>query len=201
MVVAITTMKCQDPRMTAEVHVLTNGYVGDRVASTVTLIRDGESLIVVDPGMVANRGAILDPLANLGVDPGAVTDIVLSHHHPDHTLNAALFPEARVHDFMATYVADLWIDRHDDESGLSDSVRLLRTPGHSAEDITTLVQTDSGLTVLTHLWWHADGPAEDPYAPDPAVLRRSRQHVLGLQPSLIIPGHGAPFTPHASIAR
>jgi len=84
--------------MTAEVHVLTNGYVGDRVASTVTLIRDGESLIVVDPGMVANRGAILDPLANLGVDPGAVTDLVLSHHHPDHTLNAALFPEARVHD-------------------------------------------------------------------------------------------------------
>jgi len=187
--------------MTAEVHVLTNGYVGDRVASTVTLIRDGESLIVVDPGMVANRGAILDPLANLGVDPGAVTDIVLSHHHPDHTLNAALFPEARVHDFMATYVADLWIDRHDDESGLSDSVRLLRTPGHSAEDITTLVQTDSGLTVLTHLWWHADGPAEDPYAPDRAVLRRSREQVLALAPSLIIPGHGAPFTPHASIAR
>jgi len=102
---------------------------------------------------------------------------------------------------MATYVADLWIDRHDDESGLSDSVRLLRTPGHSAEDITTLVQTDSGLTVLTHLWWHADGPAEDPYAPDRAVLRRSREQVLALAPSLIIPGHGAPFTPHASIAR
>jgi glyoxylase-like metal-dependent hydrolase (beta-lactamase superfamily II) len=79
------------------------------VRSTVTLIRDGDGdvTIVVDPGMVASRGAILDPLAGLGVAPEDVTDVIFSHHHPDHTLNAALFPNARFHDFMAIYKDDI----------------------------------------------------------------------------------------------
>ena len=42
------------------VHVLHEGYVGldgddERVSGTVTLIIDGDAVIVVDPGMVADR--------------------------------------------------------------------------------------------------------------------------------------------------
>ena len=111
--------------MTAQVDVLAEGYVGDRVASTVTLIRDGEVAIVVDPGMVASRGAILEPLAALGVQVGEVTDVVFSHHHPDHTLNAALFPNARFHDFWAIYQDDRWDDRDADGFQLSPAARLM----------------------------------------------------------------------------
>jgi glyoxylase-like metal-dependent hydrolase (beta-lactamase superfamily II) len=82
--------------MTARLDVLCDGYAAERVASTVVLIRDEGAVIVVDPGMVADRRRILDPLARLGVDPAVVTDVVLSHHHPDHTLNAALFERARL---------------------------------------------------------------------------------------------------------
>lgn len=67
----------------AEVDVLFVGYADDRVASTVTCIRDGEQIIIVDPGMVPHQSSILDPLAALGVQPGDVTDVILSHHHPD----------------------------------------------------------------------------------------------------------------------
>ena len=35
------------------VHLLHTGYVGERTASTVVLVRDGDAVIVVDPGMVA----------------------------------------------------------------------------------------------------------------------------------------------------
>jgi glyoxylase-like metal-dependent hydrolase (beta-lactamase superfamily II) len=88
--------------MSAQLDVLTAGYAElPKVASTVVLIRDGDAVIVVDPGMVADRSLILDPLAALGVDPASVTDVVFSHHHPDHTVNAALFLRARVHDFWA----------------------------------------------------------------------------------------------------
>lgn len=97
--------------MTAELHVLSAGYADERVASTVVLIRDQGRSVVVDPGMVSSRRKILDPLAEHGVDPADVGDVVFSHHHPDHTLNAALFERARFHDFWAIYEDDTWTDR------------------------------------------------------------------------------------------
>lgn len=181
--------------MTARLDVLTTGYANERVASTVVLVRDGDAVIVVDPGMVKARAAILDPLARLGVAPGAVTDVVFSHHHPDHTLNAALFPQARFHDHWAIYRDDEWTDRPADGATLSPSVRLKATPGHTMEDVTTLVETAGGLVACTHLWWSADGPVVDPLAVDQDMLDRSRAALLALGPALVVPGHGAPFDP------
>ncbi len=181
--------------MTAKLDVLAVGYAEDRVASTVVLIRDAGSIIVVDPGMAARRGVILEPLDALGLRPEAVTDVIFSHHHPDHTLNAALFPEARFHDHWAIYQGDTWIDRPADGFEPSPSVQLRLIPGHTHEDITTLVRTDHGTVACTHLWWSADGPDVDPLAVDQALLERSRAELLGLGPSLIVPAHGRPFVP------
>jgi glyoxylase-like metal-dependent hydrolase (beta-lactamase superfamily II) len=185
--------------VSAELQVLSVGYVGERVAGTVVLVRDGDFIAVIDPGMVADRSMILDPLAAAGVDAGAVTDVIFSHHHPDHTLNAALFPNARFHDFQATYQGDRWVPRQydgdSDVSSLSDAVRLVRTPGHTFEDVTTLVETEEGLVACTHLWWSECGPVDDPFATDREVLRISRERVLAMNPALIVPGHGAPFAP------
>jgi glyoxylase-like metal-dependent hydrolase (beta-lactamase superfamily II) len=165
------------------------------VASSCSLVREGDSLIVVDPGMAADDQAILDPLQALGVDPGAVTDVVLGHHHPDHTLRAALFPNAAVHDHWATYRGTDWQDADAEGRELSPSVKLLRTPGHTPEDIATVVGTAAGIVVLTHLWWTAEGPAEDPVAEDPSALHASRARVLAIA-DVIVPGHGAPFEPN-----
>lgn len=186
---------------TALLHILTVGYADDRVASTCTLVRDEGAVIVIDPGMVANRSLLLEPLNGLGLGPEDVTDVVISHHHPDHTVNIALFPNAKLHDVMATYVDDLWIDHDPGNFFVSPAVQLLATPGHTDQDVSTLVQTDDGLVVLTHLWWGADGPAEDPFAADVAVLTASREQVLALNPILIVPGHGAPFAPNQSTSR
>jgi glyoxylase-like metal-dependent hydrolase (beta-lactamase superfamily II) len=181
--------------MPARLNVLCSGYVGDRVASTVVLVRDGDAVIVVDPGMVASRSQILDPLEQAGVRPDEVTDVVFSHHHPDHTLNAALFARARFHDFWAIYQDDVWTDRPADGFELSPSVRLMSTPGHTAQDITTLVTTGHGLAACTHLWWSREGPAIDPLAEDQDLLERSRARLLALKPAMIMPGHGTPFPP------
>jgi glyoxylase-like metal-dependent hydrolase (beta-lactamase superfamily II) len=180
--------------MTAIVDVLTNGYANERVASSVVLVREDDAVIVIDPGMVARRSLIVDPLHERGLDVGDVTDVIFSHHHPDHTLNAALFVNARYHDVWATYVDDQWGDRTDTIDG-APSVSLLDTPGHSREDISTLINTVEGLVVCTHLWWSSSGPAIDPRAADQNLLEQSRALVLALNPITIIPGHGPAFAP------
>jgi glyoxylase-like metal-dependent hydrolase (beta-lactamase superfamily II) len=190
----------------ARLDVLFCGYAGPgddgalRVGGTVSLIRDADRVIVVDPGMVPRRSDILDPLGALGVSPADVTDVVLSHHHPDHTVNVALFGEVPVHDVQAVYQRDRWVRRPAEGFSLSDSVRLLATPGHTPQDITTLVGTADGLVALTHLWWTAEGPADDPYAPDRKVLRAQRHRVLDVV-DRVVPGHGAPFAPGDSTPR
>jgi glyoxylase-like metal-dependent hydrolase (beta-lactamase superfamily II) len=182
--------------MSAQLDVLTAGYAElPKVASTVVLIRDGDAVIVVDPGMVADRSRILDPLAALGVDPASVTDVIFSHHHPDHTVNAALFLQARVHDFWAIYERDEWTMRPADGFELAPSVTFMTTPGHTAQDITTLAATGQGLVACTHLWWTAEGPEVDPLGEDQAQLEQSRARLLERGPALIVPGHGEPFTP------
>jgi glyoxylase-like metal-dependent hydrolase (beta-lactamase superfamily II) len=184
---------------TAQVSVLHEGYVreeddADRVGSTVTLIVDGGRLIVVDPGMVSGRDALLGALAAREVDPAGVTDVVFSHHHPDHTVNAALFPAAVIHDHWASYDGDRWISREPGDFALTPSVRLIATPGHSAEDITTLAATRDDVYACTHAWWGPDGPAEDPLGTDQAALRRSRARILEVA-TVIVPGHGPAFRP------
>jgi glyoxylase-like metal-dependent hydrolase (beta-lactamase superfamily II) len=188
--------------MAAELTVLHDGYAReDGVASSVVFVRDGDANIVIDPGMVRDPRLILDPLTALGVAPEQVTDIVISHHHPDHTWHIALFPAAQVHDVWAIYRGDQWDDQPAEGRQVSPHVRLIETPGHTPQDITTLVETADGLVACTHLWWHADGPQEDPRATDADALHRGRHRVLDLQVSLVVPGHGAAFIPTAATSR
>ena len=184
----------------AEFRVLFEGYVGDRVAGTVSFVRDGDVRVIIDPGMVPEPAAILGPLGKLVRSPDEITDVVFSHHHPDHTLNAALFPRARFHDFWAIYKGDVWEQRPAEGFGLSPSIRLLETPGHTPQDITTMVSTNEGMVAFTHLWWSANGPSEDPLASDPSALHRSRARVLQIA-GLIVPGHGAAFKPSPETPR
>jgi glyoxylase-like metal-dependent hydrolase (beta-lactamase superfamily II) len=167
---------------------------GGGVVSTCSLIRDGDRVVVVDPGMANRQADILEPLAAFGVTPDAVTDVVLSHHHPDHTINAGLFPNAAVHDHWAVYRGAQWEDSDAEGRVLSESVRLIRVPGHTPEDIATVVGTPDDVVVCTHAWWNASGPADDPYAPDARQLHASRSRLLAVA-DLIVPGHGAPFRP------
>src|SRR4051812_19886062 len=156
--------------------------------------------VIVDPGFVPSPASILEPLRDRGVSPQDVTDVIFSHHHPDHTLNAALFPNARVHDHWAIYRNDTWQMRPAEGFELSGSIRLIETPGHTPQDVTTLVGTAEGVIALTHLWWTRQGPAEDPFASDSAGIHVARARVLDIA-GMIIPGHGAPFTPDASTPR
>ena len=175
------------------VHVIQAGYDAERTGASITLVLDGDARIVVDPGLVAHRSRILDPLADLGIDPASVTHVVVTHQHLDHTLNIALFPEAEVIDFASRYRGDEWLDHPGDGWRISPRTELWLTPGHTEEDASLIVEADDGIYAMTHAWWYQDrGPEVDPYAPDLAILEASRARILAAV-DIVIPGHGGAF--------
>lgn len=188
---------------TARVDILLIGSLtstGGGVMSACTLIRDGDRVIVVDPGMAPSARSILDPLEALGVRPEDVTEVVLGHHHPDHTIHAGHFPNAAIHDHWAIYRGTDWEDSDAESRVLAPSVILARTPGHTAEDISTIVGTPDGIVVCTHCWFTADTTVDDEAPDDADQLHASRASILAIA-DRIVPGHGPAFTPMDSTPR
>ena len=82
--------------------VLVQGFPGKAVChgglgwSTVSLIRGGGRVVLLDVGAFGVRRELLGQLLACGVAPGDVTDVVLTHAHYDHAVNFTLFPTATV---------------------------------------------------------------------------------------------------------
>lgn len=159
------------------------------VGGTIVLVRGGGITLVADPGMVRNDALILAALEKEGVATDDVTHVFISHHHPDHTMNIALFANAALVDFWAKYSGDLWED-HGDDYELAAGIRVIQTPGHTEEDASLVVDTPEGTYVLTHAWPFSQiNSSPDPLAWDQKALDQSRARILKIA-DWIIPGHG-----------
>lgn len=81
---------------------LVTGYPGRSTAhgplgwSAITLLRGGGRTVLVDTGGFGLRWPLRAALAERGVAPGDVTDVLLTHVHYDHAVNAMLFARAQV---------------------------------------------------------------------------------------------------------
>ncbi|MFC0406833.1 MBL fold metallo-hydrolase [Roseomonas elaeocarpi] len=85
-----------------EVDILVGGYPGKSLRhgglgwSTVALLRGHGRVAVLDTGSFGLRRYLLQALRDRGVEPGDVTDLVLSHLHYDHVVNWPMFSAARI---------------------------------------------------------------------------------------------------------
>jgi N-acyl homoserine lactone hydrolase len=84
------------------VDALVQGFPGRATAhgalgwSGITLLRGDGRVVLVDTGGFGLRAPLHRALADRGVAPGDVTDVLLTHVHYDHAVNALLFPRAEV---------------------------------------------------------------------------------------------------------
>lgn len=84
----------------------------------LTLLRDGTRTILFDAGagsdFMPSAGQILDSLDALGLSPDDITDLVITHAHPDHIwgllddFDEVMLPNATVHMGRAEW--DYWTD-------------------------------------------------------------------------------------------
>jgi glyoxylase-like metal-dependent hydrolase (beta-lactamase superfamily II) len=141
------------------------------------LSRLGEGGISVGGGRAVLARSIVDQLREIGVDPGEVRLVALSHYHSDHSGQAAAFPAATlligaqdmavVRGSAAPFNLQRgdfapWLSgggRIDEVAGDRDvfgdgRVVMLSTPGHTPGHHSLLVRLASGPVILSGDLWH-----------------------------------------------
>jgi N-acyl homoserine lactone hydrolase len=172
-------------------------------ASTVAIVRAAGELIVFDTGPYAYRPILQGRLKRAGIDPAAVTKVVLSHLHWDNAANADLFGSAEiiVHrremeaaearrdpaipEYTARALRRLKLRVIADETELADGVSVVELPGHTLGSIGLL----AGRQLLAGDAVPNARAAVGGGAPDEAA---SLAKALAIS-DVIYPGHDRPF--------
>jgi len=162
------------------------------LSTSVFVIQSAGKVLIGDPGEV-RKGEwpkIMQKLADMGISPDNVDYVWIDHHHPDHTMHLGAFPNAPVIDFWSIYKDEIWTD-HPDYYEIMPGVTVVRTPGHTKEDSSLLVDTEEGIMLITHMWWHNDlTPVIDPVGEDQVSLDKNRRELLR-KADWLFPTHGA----------
>jgi glyoxylase-like metal-dependent hydrolase (beta-lactamase superfamily II) len=183
----------------AEVKVLIEGYTSadskeesgkEKTCPTITLVKDKDIIIVVDPGVLESQQMLVDALKkeNLGIKD--ISLVFITHSHIDHYRNIGMFPNAKTLEFYG-----LWNKNtvEDWKEQFSEDIRIIKTPGHDKTSLTMLVKTEKGnVAICGDVFWKKYFPESDSYADEPKKLKQSREKILKLA-DYIIPGHAGIF--------
>jgi glyoxylase-like metal-dependent hydrolase (beta-lactamase superfamily II) len=186
------------------------GRTAGMVAFPNTLLVRGERDYLVDPGLIIQGAPVIGALQELGVDPGEIKDVILTHLHFDHAEGLAGWPQRRVYvhrleteapyaQIVAGVLEMSNLEVLDGEEGeIEPGIRWLRTPGHSDGLISLLVDTDDGLVViasdcvgpLPEYFDEMDLPED--FGPEREELLEQWRRIRELEPAVVIPGHNPP---------
>ena len=165
------------------------------------LVTHTSGVVLVDTGMPDSATAIADALTGIGAGWTDVTDVLLTHDHPDHI---GSLPEVRTHAPQAT----VWGNAPLTARGLNerDVVRgltVLATPGHTAGHVSLL--HDSGALLVGDLVGNQDGALSrppDPFTADADEAERSLDRIASIPFDRLLTSHGAELPdPSRSLGR
>ncbi|KKP33233.1 MAG: Metallo-beta-lactamase [Parcubacteria group bacterium GW2011_GWC2_32_10] len=187
----------KNKNMTAEVKILIEGYTGidnltgqERTQSTITLVKDKDIIMVVDPGVLPSQQVLIDKLAEENLQLDDVNYVFITHSHLDHYRNVGMFVNAKVIEYFGVWDKNRVEDRVEN---LTENLRILVTPGHDYTALTLFVNTEQGVVAICgDVFWQENKPEVDPYAKDLTKLNQSRQMILQVA-DFVIPGHGAMY--------
>src|ERR1039458_7039866 len=85
-----------------DIDIVVQGFPGKSVChgglgwSTVVLLRAHGRIALIDTGGFSMRTMLIKRLAERGLKPADITDLLLTHSHHDHSVNWTMFPNARI---------------------------------------------------------------------------------------------------------
>lgn len=142
----------------ATIKILIEGYAQQQekgwiASSTTCLITSGKNKIITDPG--CNREKLMAALAKENLTTADINYVFLSHCHPDHTLLAGIFENAKFVTFDSGLVYDKDLLVEFDKNILGEDIEIVETPGHVLEHLSLLVDTPEGKVAVAGdvIWW------------------------------------------------
>lgn len=178
--------------MLAEVKVLLEGFLSndfgdEKTQPTISLVTDGDVIMIVDPGTLESRQILIEKIMDAGFEVDDINYVFITHSHIDHYKNIGMFPNAKVLEFFGVWEDNKVTDYMDD---FTENIKILKTPGHNDTSLTLLVSTDQGkVAICGDVFWKENKPEVDTYAQDLKKLQESRKLVQDMA-DFIIPGHG-----------
>jgi glyoxylase-like metal-dependent hydrolase (beta-lactamase superfamily II) len=98
-----------------------------------------------------------------------------------------MFPQAKSLDYYGWWIGDT---NQTCDGNITDNIKLIKTPGHSYDGLTMLVNTADGkIAICGDVFWKQNFPVDDPYASDKVELAKSRKKLLEIA-DWVVPGHG-----------
>ncbi|KAL6424306.1 hypothetical protein ACFW04_009843 [Cataglyphis niger] len=171
---------------------------------TCTLIK-GTKLIIVDTMTAWDRVKIIQALAQHNIEPENIDYVVCTHSHADHLGNNNLFTDATHIIGLSVQQGTIFYEDPRISNGytLCPGVKVIATPGHTAEDVTVLVETikdeEKMLYAITGDLFEAEDDILEPsiwkLLGKPELVKTQsvmRSHIINLA-DFIIPGHGPMF--------
>ncbi len=102
-----------------------------------------------------------------------------------------MFPNAKTVEYFG-----IWDEDKEEapwKENFTKDIRIIRTPGHSIDSLSLLVNTKNGVVAICgDVFWKEYSPENDTYATTPAELKKSRELILK-NSDFVIPGHGKMF--------
>ncbi len=182
----------------AEVKILIEGYTTadtaeageEKTCPTITLIKDKDIVMIVDPGVLENQKILIDILRKEGLTIDDIDIVCITHSHVDHYRNIGMFPRAKTLEYWGLWdknTAEDWKEQ------FTENIHIVKTPGHSYDSITLFVKIDKEIVAICgDVFWKENFPEDDAYASDKEKLQESRKKILEMA-DWVIPGHGKMF--------
>lgn len=189
----------------AKVRILIEGYAtplknGWVASSTTTLIQEGKTKIIVDPGI--NRRKLLNALKKEKLKPEEIDYVFMTHFHPDHIYLTGIFSKAKAIDDELVYDRDR--ENEHERTIPGTKIKILSSPGHEGSHASLLAPTKRGTIVIAgDVWWWQTNQKQktdrqsllklkDMFVKDKKTLLESRKQILKVA-DWVIPGHGKMF--------
>ncbi len=191
----------------------------------VYLVKLGEQAVLIDAGTGRATDPLLANVKRSGVEPQAISAIVLTHCHVDHIGGAneirkrtgarvyAHEKDARaIEEALPDYTVeryygmkldpipvDVQLAGEQGEFDFAPGLRWIHTPGHTPGSIAVVYKSPGGETVLFGQDIH--GPFEPEFESNIDDWRISMKKLLAIEPDILCEGHFGIFKPAAAARR